>query len=68
MSNSNGNEKGSRRSFLKTTSAGAAAVAAGTTMNIGKYAHAAGTRETVRIGLIGCGGNVTVVERIACFA
>lgn len=48
-----------RRSFLKKSTAGAAALAAGSTLGIGRSAHAAGTRETVRVGLIGCGGRGT---------
>ncbi|MEC9092844.1 MAG: Gfo/Idh/MocA family oxidoreductase, partial [Planctomycetota bacterium] len=48
-----------RRSFLKKSTAGAAVIAAGSTANIGRYVHGAGTRETVRIGLIGCGGRGT---------
>lgn len=56
MSETNNPASGSRRSFLKKSSMGAAAVASAATLNMGKFAHAAGTRETVRIGLIGCGG------------
>jgi predicted dehydrogenase len=42
----------SRRDFLKTTSAGAAALAG---LSIARGAHAAG-KEVVKIGMIGCGG------------
>ena len=47
----------SRRSFLKK-SAGAA-MATGAALSVAQSAHAAGTRETVRVGLIGCGGRGT---------
>ncbi|MDG2469954.1 MAG: Gfo/Idh/MocA family oxidoreductase [Pirellulaceae bacterium] len=56
MSDNSNPSQNSRRSFLKTTTAATAAVAAGSTLNVGRFAHGAGTRETVRIGLIGCGG------------
>jgi predicted dehydrogenase len=46
-----------RREFLKTTSALAGAAALGT-LPIARSAHAAGN-ETIRIGLIGCGGRGT---------
>lgn len=59
MSENRKSSKKDRRSFLKTSTTGAAALAAGTALNMGRFAHAAGTRETVRIGLIGCGGRGT---------
>ena len=43
----------SRRTFLKQTAVAGSALAA---MSIPKYAHAAGTNEALRVGLIGCGG------------
>jgi myo-inositol 2-dehydrogenase / D-chiro-inositol 1-dehydrogenase len=45
-----------RRNFLKQTAVGTTAVAA---MSIPQWAHAAGTDETLRVGLIGCGGRGT---------
>src|SRR5690606_32274830 len=48
----------SRRQFLTKTSA-TAAVTAAATMSIPQWVHAAGTDETLRVGLIGCGGRGT---------
>jgi myo-inositol 2-dehydrogenase / D-chiro-inositol 1-dehydrogenase len=46
-----------RREFVKTTAATGAIAAA--TPFIARHAHAAGASETLRIGLIGCGGRGT---------
>jgi predicted dehydrogenase len=43
----------SRRDFLKATSAAAAGTAA---LNLVPYAHAGAKSETIKVGLIGCGG------------
>lgn len=43
---------GTRRTFLKTAAAGAGLAA----MAIPKMVHAAGADETLRVGLVGCGG------------
>jgi predicted dehydrogenase len=45
----------SRRDFLKTSSAAALAGAVGSTLAIGRSAHAAGS-DLLKVGLIGCGG------------
>jgi myo-inositol 2-dehydrogenase/D-chiro-inositol 1-dehydrogenase len=50
-------EETSRREFLKTSAAFATAVALGN-LDVSRYAHASGD-ETVRIGMIGCGGRCT---------
>lgn len=47
----------SRRKFVKQTAAAAAGLSAGW-MASGHYAHAAGT-DTIRVGLVGCGGRGT---------
>ncbi len=47
----------SRRDFLKSSAAAAAALALGS-LDVGRYAHAAGS-ETIRIGMVGCGGRCT---------
>src|ERR1700750_3079732 len=44
----------SRREFLKATTVAAGALAAG--ISPARNAHAAGSDETLRLGLIGCGG------------
>ena len=52
MSDRPHNDSPNRRSFLKGT---AAAALAGTTLSLARSAHAAGG-DTIKIGLIGCGG------------
>jgi len=52
--NSESNSTVSRRSFLKS-SAAAASVAGLATLDISRFAHAAGS-DTIRVGMIGCGG------------
>ncbi len=47
-----GSAGATRRAFLKASAAGAAALG---TLSIARGAHAAGT-ETIKIGMIGCGG------------
>ncbi len=47
----------SRREFLKTSATVATALALGS-LDIGRYAHAAGS-DTIRIGMVGCGGRCT---------
>ncbi len=44
----------SRREFLKTSTVAAGALVGG--LSVARQAHAAGADETLRIGLIGCGG------------
>jgi myo-inositol 2-dehydrogenase/D-chiro-inositol 1-dehydrogenase len=57
MGNKNEQGASSRRDFLKTTTVAAgAAVAAGLVV---PGVHAAGGRETIKVGLIGCGGRGT---------
>jgi len=48
----------SRREFLKTSSALAATATAASTLTMSRFAHAAGD-DTIKIGLIGCGGRGT---------
>ena len=50
--------RSSRRDFLKTSSALAAAGALAGTLSIGRSAYAAGN-DLLRIGLVGCGGRGT---------
>jgi myo-inositol 2-dehydrogenase / D-chiro-inositol 1-dehydrogenase len=50
----------SRREFLKTTSlAGASLATAVTTLSNAGVLYASGTAETIRVGLVGCGGRGT---------
>ncbi len=44
----------SRREFLKTSTVAAGALVSG--LSIASSAHAAGSDDTLRIGLVGCGG------------
>ena len=55
MSESPRNDSPNRRTFLKGT---AAAAVAGTTLSLARSAHAA-VDDTIKIGLIGCGGRGT---------
>jgi len=59
--------KQSRRDFLKTTTAGAAAAGVASSLGIARSAHAAG-QEVVKIAFIGCGGRGTGACRDALIA
>ena len=54
----------SRREFLKTT-ATAGATAYG--LSLARSAHAAGN-ESIKIGMIGCGGRCSVITSLCCIA
>lgn len=55
----------SRREFLKKTAVAGSALAA---MSVPQYVHAAGTDETIRVGLVGCGGRGTQAAEQALIA
>ena len=57
----------SRRTFLKTTAAGAAAAGIASSLSIARSAHAAG-QEVIKIAFIGCGGRGTGACRDALVA
>ena len=56
--NAQATPRSSRRDFLKTSSALAAAGALAGSLSIGRSAHAAGS-DLLKIGLVGCGGRGT---------
>lgn len=47
-----------RRGFLKTSAAATASVAALSSLDVARFAHAAGS-DVIRVGMIGCGGRNT---------
>lgn len=49
----------SRRQFVKSSTLAVAGASLATSLSLGRSAHAAGADETIRIGLIGCGGRGT---------
>jgi predicted dehydrogenase len=53
---SEGTDRNSRREFLKTSTTATVAAGLASSLIIPQTVHAAGTDETLRIGLIGCGG------------
>lgn len=57
-SESSKNSKASRRDFIKTSSIIVAGGAAANTLSVARGAHAFGT-DTIKVGLIGCGGRGT---------
>ncbi len=57
MKNESLNHETSRREFLKTSATVATGLALGS-LNISRFAHAAGS-DTINIGMVGCGGRCT---------